>query len=211
MSATFRIFSIFLLAVAVFSGILFSFFQNSRVIDRPRTGENVIAFGDSLVQGIGATPGNDFPSVLSRRLGVSIMNAGATGDTTASALARLDSSVLTKNPRVVIVLLGGNDVLRRLPSEEAFENLGEIIDRVHGSGAAVLLLGVRGTGIFADRYEDGFRELAKRKNVSFVSNILDGIFGDDNLMSGDGIHPNDRGYAVMADKIEPVIRDMLRR
>ena len=78
---------------------------------RPTTGQSIIAFGDSLVEGRGATPGNDFVAVLSRRLGVPIINAGRSGDTAGAALSRLDHAVLARSPRVVIVLLGGNDFL----------------------------------------------------------------------------------------------------
>ena len=90
---------------------------------RPTSGERIIAFGDSLVQGVGASPGHDIVSVLSRRLGVPIVNAGRSGDTTGAALTRLDSAVLSRNPRIVIVLLGGNDMLRRVPRATTFDNL----------------------------------------------------------------------------------------
>src|SRR5206468_2546588 len=85
---------------------------------RPTAGQTIVAFGDSLVEGHGATPGHDFVSVLSRRLGVPIINAGRSGDTAEAALSRLEQAVLARNPRVVIVLLGGNDFLRRVPREE---------------------------------------------------------------------------------------------
>ena len=90
---------------------------------RPTAGDQVIAFGDSLVRGVGASPGRDLVSVLSNRIDVPILNAGRSGDTTASALARLDEAVLTRRPRVVLVLVGGNDLLRRVPPEETIENL----------------------------------------------------------------------------------------
>jgi len=76
-------------------------------------GRTIICFGDSLTEGVGAEPGEDYPAALSRELGLPIINAGQRGDTTAEALARISDAVLNKNPRLVIVLLGGNDFCAR--------------------------------------------------------------------------------------------------
>lgn len=175
---------------------------------RPTAGKSVIAFGDSLVEGIGATPGHDFVSVLSERLGVSIINAGLRGDTTSSALSRLNQDVLARNPRVVIVLLGGNDFLRRIPKAETFENLETIVARIRQSGSSVVLVGVS-VGFFAGKYGAEYEDLARRMSTGLVPDILDDIIGHADLMY-DGIHPNDRGYQMMADRLEPVLRDLVQ-
>jgi len=73
--------------------------------------EAIVCLGDSLTEGVGASSGEDYPSVLSRELAFPVVNLGQRGDTTARALARLPD-VLARNPRLVIVLLGGNDFLR---------------------------------------------------------------------------------------------------
>src|SRR5262245_8391069 len=93
----------------------------------PTAGHQIIAFGDSLVSGRGASPGRDLGSQLTDRIGATIINAGRSGDTTESALARLDRDVLARDPRVVIVLLGGNDFLRKVPRNRTFANLGQIV------------------------------------------------------------------------------------
>ncbi len=175
---------------------------------KPTAGEHVIAFGDSLVEGVGASAGRDAVSLLSARVGVPIVNAGRSGDTTGTALARLDSAVLSRNPRVVIVMLGGNDVLRRIPHEETFANLDAIVDRIRRRGAAVILVGLS-VGVFTDTYSDGFDDLARRTSSGLVPEILAGILGHPDLMA-DPIHPNDRGYQMMADRIEPALRDLLK-
>ena len=111
-------------------------------------------------------------SVLSRRIGVPIVNAGRSGDTTGAALARLHSSVLSRSPRVVIVLLGGNDMLRRVPRAQMFENLETIVTRIRARGAAVILVSVEigfGTGADGRRFE----ELAERTSSALVRDILD--------------------------------------
>ncbi|MEK7641718.1 MAG: GDSL-type esterase/lipase family protein [Patescibacteria group bacterium] len=170
------------------------------------SGTTIVAFGDSLVQGVGSTAGRDIFSLLSDRIGQPIVNLGVSGDTTEAALSRLQS-VLDEDPRLVIILLGGNDYLKRVPIDTTFENLGTIIQRIHESGAAVLLLGVRG-GLLRDTYNERFEEFAEEHRVGFVPNVLDGLIGDSRYMS-DAIHPNSAGYALIADKIEPVLKEML--
>jgi len=175
---------------------------------RPTSGDQIIAFGDSLVQGVGASPGHDLVTVLSRRLAVPIVNAGRSGDTTSAALARLDSAVLTRRPRIVLVLLGGNDLLRRVPREVTIENLTEIVRRIRARGAAVALASVE-VGFLTGPDARAIDTLAARTSSALVPDILGGILGRRDLMA-DGLHPNDRGYEMMADRLEPVLRDLMR-
>ncbi len=170
----------------------------------PTSGQSIVAFGDSLVAGRGASAGRDFVAVLSHRLGEPIINAGRSGDTTSSALARVERDVLSRNPRIVIVVLGGNDFLRRVPQQETWANLATIVERIRRRGAAVIIVGI-GVGLFSDAYGAGFDALARQTSAALVPDVLDGIIGRAELMS-DAIHPNDRGYALMADRIEPALR-----
>jgi lysophospholipase L1-like esterase len=82
-----------------------------------------------------------------------------------------------------------------------------MIDQIRKNGAAVLLVGIQ-SGLFQDTYKKEFETLAKEKQVSFVPNILEDIFGNPKLMA-DEIHPNDQGYALMAERILPLLRKML--
>jgi lysophospholipase L1-like esterase len=173
----------------------------------PRSGKNIIAFGDSLIAGHGASPGKDLVSLLSAEIHRPIINAGHGGDTTARALERLEKDVLERNPRLVIILLGGNDARYGVPPEETFRNLSCIIDKIRERGSAVLLLGIRG-GIIFDRYRGHFHHLAKTKNIPFVPDIYKGIFIEPKLKS-DFIHPNDEGYRLMAQKVAPVLKELV--
>ena len=116
--------------------------------------------------------------------------------------------MLDENPGVVLVLLGGNDAIRRVPKAETFNNLGTIVERLEASGAVVVVLGVRG-GILADGYEEDYRNIAKKYQTAYVSNVLEGLITNPDLMY-DGIHPNDKGYQIIADRITPVLKDMLK-
>lgn len=184
------------------------FFRNSPITNYPSKGTNIIAFGDSLVQGIGSSEGNDFVSLLARDINRNIINAGVSGNTTSAGLDRLENDVLSKDPKVVIVLLGGNDYLRRVDKKITFENLRKIVDQIHQKGAIVLLLGVRG-GLLKDTYKSAFDDFAKENHVAYVANVLDGVLGDPTLMY-DQIHPNDKGYRIIADKISPILKSVIK-
>lgn len=172
----------------------------------PSSGTNIIAFGDSLVEGTGSSQDNDFVSVLSRQLDIPIENLGRAGDTTDAAKGRLNE-VLEMDPKIVLLLLGGNDYLRQISREEIFSNLGTMIESIQDSGSIVILLGVKG-GILRDNYKSDFKKLSIQYQTAYIENVLDGIIGNPDLMY-DSIHPNNDGYKIMADRIYPVIKNLI--
>ncbi|MBI3926413.1 MAG: arylesterase [Armatimonadetes bacterium] len=167
----------------------------------------VVILGDSLAAGVGAPEGRGFVGQLEERLQIEIVNQGVPGDTTARALERLEEDVLELEPSLVIVELGGNDFLQKVPPEETFANLENIIGQIHELETPVLLLGVQ-AGVFSDKHGERYEELARRLEVAYVPNILEGILASPALKY-DGIHPNEEGYRKLADKIEPVLRRLL--
>ena len=171
-------------------------------------GSSIICLGDSLTSGVGAEPGQDYPSLLSGYLGRKVINAGVNGDTTRDALKRIKKDVLEQDPQMVIVILGGNDFFQKLPQEETFQNLEKIVDLVQSGGAAVTLAEVK-TGLLNNPYLSGFKNLARQKKTLLIPDILKGLIGNPDLMS-DTIHPNARGYAVMAQRIYAGIKPYLR-
>lgn len=193
--------------IVIFSTLHFFLGQYENVKNYPPKNQTIVAFGDSLIEGVGSTPGNDFISIVGRNLGIEIINKGLSGDTTTSALSRIND-VLTLEPGIVIVLLGGNDVIRRIPKDETFQNLERIIENLQNEGAIVILLGVRG-GILFDSYDEDYKELSKKYHTAYVSNILDNLIGNQKYMS-DGIHPNDDGYAIIAERVGPVLKKLLK-
>lgn len=165
-----------------------------------------IAYGDSLTAGFGAGEGADYPTLLGQQLGIKIHNYGVPGNTTEDGLARLDSAVQSK-PKVVLLCLGGNDGLRGLPLDRAMENLGAMIDSFHQAGSFVVLIGIRSPSL-RDKNADAFEQLAKDKQVFYISDILDGVIGRPSLMS-DYIHPNDAGYRAIADRLGEELQPIL--
>ena len=166
----------------------------------------VVAFGDSITAGVGTSGNNDYVSVLSNRTGVSIINAGRPGDTTASALARIDSAVLARDADIVMVFLGGNDLLQGVPVPQRIANITAIVQQIRSDGAAVILVGV-GSGVL-DPFEGTLPGIASQTSSTLVPAVLDGIFGVPSLMA-DLIHPNNAGHAIIADRIEPALRAAL--
>ena len=194
---------IIIFGVMLVVGIGFFVFKKpSLVTNYPPEGETIIAFGDSLVEGVGATAGNDFVSLLSKKIGEPIINMGVSGNTSAQGLARVDA-VNEQDPKIVLVLLGGNDFLRKIPIEETFKNIDDIVVSLQSEGAVVILLGIRG-GVFSDKYDEYFEKIAESRGALYVSDVLDGIISKREYMS-DAIHPNDAGYKKIADRIYPVL------
>ena len=160
--------------------------------------ETIVCFGDSLTHGTGAGKGMDYPSQLSELMDRPVINAGVPGDTTARALKRLDRDVISKNPDIVLITLGGNDLKNGVSKNIAFRNLKKIVDSIHSSGATVIIGGIEFP--FRDRgFGKGYLELAEQTGAMLIPNIFEGIMGNSTLMS-DPIHPNDTGYQMMAQK-----------
>ena len=163
-------------------------------------------FGDSLVEGVGATKGNDLPSLIGRGIGVPVLNFGKSGNTTSDGVLRV-SDALVKKPNVVLILLGGNDALRRVSRVDTEKNLRSIISTFQNAGAVTILLGVRG-GILGDPYDSMYEDIADSTGSAYISDVLSGLFADSRYMS-DAIHPNDAGYAKIAVRVIPLVKDIL--
>ena len=197
---------IVLVIVAV--GVWFFFFRPWPIKNYPSTSRGpILMFGDSLVEGVGATAGHDLPSVVGAVTGVTVLNYGVSGDTTRSGVARLDMAV-AENPKVALVLLGGNDFLQKIPRAETFANLEKIVTTFQAHGAMVILLGVR-SGLLGGGADSEYQALAKKTRSAYVSDVLAGVFAHSALMS-DAIHPNDAGYAEIAKRIAPVLKKLLQ-
>ena len=186
---------------------LFAFGPRRNIANYPSSGKDIIAFGDSLIQGKGSTGGRDFVSLLSNKIQRPIINLGHNGDTTYDGLERI-SSLNDYNPKVVILLLGGNDYLKKISKEETEINLAKLIKNIQSRGAIVLLLGVRG-GLIQDNFKSMYKRLSKQYGTAYVDDVLSGLIWNTNYMS-DAVHPNDAGYALIADKIYPILVRLLK-
>jgi lysophospholipase L1-like esterase len=161
-------------------------------------GDTIVCFGDSLTSGTGASKGMDYPSQLSKMISKPVINAGVPGDTTASALKRLDQDVLSRLPDMVLITLGGNDLKNGISKDVAFENLKNIVESIQNQGAQVIIGGLKFP--LRDRgFGKGYEELAGETGAILIPNILKNVIGIRQLMS-DPIHPNDAGYQIVAER-----------
>jgi acyl-CoA thioesterase-1 len=180
---------------------------------RPR----IVALGDSLTAGYGLLESQSYPALLQRRIDENgyefeVINAGVSGDTSAGGLRRLDWS-LEGDVRVLILALGANDGLRGLSIADMRRNLETIIARAREQGAVVILAGMEAPPNYGQEYATAFRaafqDLAREQRVLFLPFLLDNVAGRSDLNLGDGIHPNERGTAVVADTVWRVLQPVL--
>jgi len=177
----------------------------------------IVVLGDSLTAGLGVAPEEAYPARLQKRLAregyrYRIVNAGVSGDTTAGALRRLDWA-LRVNPKIVIVALGANDGLRGQSVRALRRNLEEIVARCQARNARVLVAGMRLPPNYGTEYTRTFArtfaQVAAQTRVTFMPFLLDGVATVRDLNQSDGIHPNARGHAVIAERLWPHLRPLL--
>lgn len=183
-------------------------FDSPPVTNSDPSGETIICFGDSLTFGTGAGPDGSYPSRLASLIGSKVINSGVPGNTTADALNRLEQDVLAHNPRIVMITLGGNDLMRDVPRDNAFENLETIVRRIHQQGALVVVGGID-VPLFDRSFDEAYEDLQSRTGCLLIPNVLKGLIGKHDLMS-DRIHPNGDGYKVIARRFHKEIEPYLQ-
>jgi acyl-CoA thioesterase-1 len=178
----------------------------------------VLVFGDSLSAGYGIDVDQSWTSLLQARLEKQgyehrVINASISGETTEGGAARIGHAVETFSPDLVILELGGNDGLRGFPPSRMRGNLDKIISTSKASGAAVVLLGIRIPSNYGPRYiesfEDVFRQAAVDNDVPWIEFFMEGVALNEELMQGDGIHPNAAAQPVLLDNAWPIIHQAL--
>lgn len=189
------------------AGALYLYFFGEKVVivNAPPKNKKIIFFGDSLVQGVGATAGNDLPHVVGSMMNADVINYGKSGDTTRDALERVHDAIV-EDAGIAVVILGGNDVLQKIPKEETFHNLERIITGFQQQGSVVVVFGVR-SGVVGDGRGEDYEMLAQKTGSVYMSDILRDVFGKREYMS-DAVHPNDAGYAMIAKRLVPVLKDL---
>ena len=185
----------------------------------------IAALGDSLTQGYGLPPDEGFVPQLEMWLNatgvdVKIINAGVSGDTTAGGLSRIEWT-LTPEVDAVIIALGGNDLLRGIDPAVSRENLDGILSVTSARDLPVLLIGMDSPANYGPEFEAAFDsmypELAAEYGALYHSNFLGALSNQEDmqttlseLMQGDGIHPNARGVALIAEDIGPKVAELVR-
>ena len=184
----------------------------------------IAALGDSLTQGFGLVQKDGFVPQLQRWLDdkgadVALINAGVSGDTTAGGAARV-AWTLTSDVDAMIVILGGNDLLRGIDPAVARANLETILRTAAEAGVDVLLIGMEAPGNYGQDYKDAFeanyRDLSTAYDTLYLASFLAGLAGQGAdpatlrpLMQDDGIHPNAKGVERLVEHVGPSVLELI--
>lgn len=180
----------------------------------------ILFFGNSLTAGMGLDPEDAFPAFIQSKLdslgySYTVVNAGLSGETTASGRNRLPW-VLDERVAIFILELGANDGLRGIPLQETRSNLQAMIDQVReeNPGTPIVLAGMQIPPNMGPEYSSEFREifpdLAAENNTALIPFLLQDVGGVPELNQPDGIHPTKEGHRIIARNIWPVIEEVVK-
>jgi lysophospholipase L1-like esterase len=164
----------------------------------------VLAFGDSLTYGTGASEAESYPAQLAALTGRRVVREGVPGEVSAAGLQRLPAVLDEHRPRLLVLCHGGNDFLRRLPKAEAAANVRAMVRLAQSRGIDVVLIGTPEFGFLLSP-ADFYAEIARELRIPYEGEVLTKILRDSSLKS-DQIHPNAAGYRLMAERVYELLK-----
>ena len=175
-------------------------------------GATVLALGDSITAGYGLAPEQAWPAQLAARTGWKVVNGGVSGDTAADALARLPALLDGHAPKLVLIALGGNDMLRKLPEARTRSDLTRIVALVRGAQGQPVLLATPKPSIAGVVFQNlspppFYAEIAKERKVPLIADAIAEVLSDPALKL-DQLHPNAEGHKVLAGKAFDALRQL---
>jgi acyl-CoA hydrolase len=175
-------------------------------------GSKVLALGDSLTAGAGVTSGQAWPALLAERTGWEVVNGGVSGDKSGDALERLPALLEEHQPVLVLVTLGGNDMLRHVPEPETVANLGRALALAKENGARAVLLATPQPSVAGAVFRnlsppEFYRQVADEYGVPLIEDAIPEVLSDP-AMKGDPLHPNAEGHALLSEKIFEALREI---
>lgn len=193
--------------------------QETTVTETGDSNKKILFFGDSLTAGYGLEVSQAFPALIQQKidsleLDYTVINAGLSGETTASGKNRLEW-VLEDGIDIIIIELGANDGLRGVPLTETESNLQSMVDTVQSKlpNAKIILAGMKippNMGPeYTSKFESLFPELASSENITLIPFLLENVAGIPELNQGDGIHPTVAGQKLVAENVWEVLGPML--
>lgn len=189
--------------ILVLAAALFLVGCSSSKLEPLESGDVIVAFGDSLTVGVGAHSENSYPSVLAGLSGFEVVNAGVSGETTGEGLKRLPQVLDEYSPSLLILLEGGNDILRNKPYDQIERNLDNMISEAKSRGVQVVLIGVPEKKLFSSS-APFYKKLAEKHDLVFESKLVSGLMRSPSKKS-DTVHFNKAGYAHMAEAIHDLL------
>ena len=174
-------------------------------IERLPSDAVVLAFGDSLTFGTGAGEDESYPAQLEKLIGRRVIRAGVPGEVTAQALARLPQALDEHAPRLLLLAIGGNDFLRRLGNAQAEENVRAMVKLARSRGVEVFLIATPEPGFFVTP-PAFYASIAKEFRLPYDDSVIGEVLRDASLKS-DPIHPNARGYRLIAERLAAALKE----
>ncbi len=179
--------------------------ERAPTLPRLNSHDVIVAFGDSLTHGTGASDATAYPAVLASLSGHTVINAGVPGDTTATALQRLPAVLDAYKPRLVLLCLGGNDMLRKQPEAHTENNLRLLVQTIRASGASVVLIGVPEPKLFGGA-PDFYTRVAQDMQLPLEREVFNDVLKD-NRLKADPIHANAAGYRIVAERLNTFLKE----
>jgi acyl-CoA thioesterase I len=164
----------------------------------------ILAFGDSLTSGVGAPAGSSYPEVLETLIHRKVIKSGISGEVSGEGLIRLPGELSAHKPKLVLLCMGGNDLLRKMDLEKTSNNMRRMVKIILDSGAEVLLIGVPPPGLVLSTARF-YKKIAEDMAVSLEGSLLADILADSKLKA-DPIHPNAEGYHRLAEGLADFLR-----
>ena len=186
--------------------IFFSLKQKEIPIKALTLQDSILAFGDSLTYGYNAKATESYPAVLSKKTGLTIINAGVNGETSKEGLMRLPKLLENSQIKLMILCFGGNDIMQRKSMLKLKENLKTMIHMAKERNVAVLLVSVPNIGLFGLSPLALYEEVADEESIPLLASALADILSQPSLKS-DQIHPNALGYKQLAEKIYESLKE----
>jgi acyl-CoA thioesterase I len=175
-------------------------------------GATVLVLGDSLSYGTGASAGEDYPTLLAKSTGWNIINEGVPGDTSGGGLERLPALLEAHQPKLLIVELGGNDILHQTAPTEITQNLNSILAQAKAQGIQTILVAIPEfsplKATFGNLTDHPlYEKLATETATPLITDVFSEVLSDGKLKS-DQIHANAKGYAVVSEKFSEKLKEM---
>lgn len=164
------------------------------------SGATILAFGDSLTDGVGAPEAASYPRQLAALTGWDVVEAGVPGETTSGGRERLADVLEATEPDVVLLALGGNDMLRKQSTQRMRDNLAAMLSEIQAAGAQPILLAIPEPTLFGLDDHPAYAALAEQRDVPLIAGVFSEVLEQSRLRA-DRIHPNAEGYRIVAERV----------
>ena len=188
-------------------GIYYFWNYSGDIKNKGNSNVTIVAFGDSLTEGYGVSAEESYPAVLAGKVGRPVVNLGRSGETAVEGALRVPE-VLTYSPYMVLIEFGANDFMRAMSMTDAVKAVEQIVDSVQRAGAIAVIVDTGAPGMGG--YTRAYKRMAQEKGAVFVPSIMGDILKKPELKS-DQVHPNAKGYALVADKVYKKIKPYMKK